>query len=309
MTMAMVAVGVGAAAVVGGATNAVMGANAARSAAEKQQNAANAAEGELQSGYNTASGLLAPTENLGFGAEDILAQLYGINSPTGSGTPGTGQAGGMGANGPNNGPTSIPGSAGTAGASGTGTPNTNFSSFYNSPGFQYAIQQAGQSTNALASAGGNLFSSGTLNSLNKNVQGVASGQYNNYVSQLLSMAGMGAGAASTNAGLATSTAANEANVTTGAGAAQASGVTGAAGAIAGGVNTAINGLTSAAGMAGGFGGAGAPNASGVAGATGIGGSIPTANPGYTLSYDANGNIVGQQPIMAGGTTPGAGVNV
>ena len=268
MTMGAIAIGVGAAAVAGGAANAILGSNAAKSAAEKQQNAANAAEGELQTGYNTASGLLAPTENLGYGAEDILAQLYGINSPTGSGTPGTSQAGGMGVNGPNAGPTSIPGSAGTPGASGGG-PNTNFSSFYNSPGYQYAIQQATRGTNAAASAGGNLFSSGTLNSLNQNIQGVASGQYNNYVSQLMGMAQLGAGAASTNAGLATGTAANEANVTTGAGAAQAAGVTGSAGAVAGGVNTAINGSVAASGLYSNYNAAspGAPNASGIQGTT------------------------------------------
>lgn len=284
MTMAFVAVGVGAAAVAGGAANAIIGSNAAKGAAEKQQNAANAAEGELASGYSTASGLLAPTENLGFGAEDILANLYGINSPTGSGTPGTSQVGGMGPNGAVNlSPTSINGGGAGATAATSGGPNTNFSSFYNSPGFQYAIQQATKSTNATASAGGNLFSTGTLNALNRNVQGVASQQYNNYVSQLLNMAQLGSGAASQNAGLATATAANEANVTTGAGAAQAAGITGAAGATTGGINTAINGITAAAGLYSnaGIGGVGQPNASGVS--SGAPGSenpymLPTVSP-------------------------------
>ena len=246
MSMGSIAAGVAVAGVAGGAAKAITGANAAKGAAEAQQNAANSAEGELATGYNTVASLEGPASSLGYGAEDILGSLYGINT-SGGATPQSSMTG----NAPGAGPTALNGNTNTAGATTPGattTNNPNYAAFYNSPGYQYALSQAAKTTNAGAAAGGNLFSTNTLNAVNTNVEGVASQQYGNYVNQLMGMAQLGQSAVGTTAQAAGQTAANEANVTTGAGAAQAAGITGAAGAVGGGISTAASALTSAASM-------------------------------------------------------------
>jgi hypothetical protein len=286
MTMGFIAAGVAVAGIAGGAANGIIGANAAKGAAAAQQGAANSAEGELQTGYNTVASLEGPASSLGYGAEDILGSLYGINTGAGA-TPQSSMAG----NAPGAGPTAI-GGAGNASAAttpgATTTGNANYASFYNSPGYQYALSQAAKTTNAAAAAGGNLFSTNTLNAVNTNVEGVAAGQYSNYVNQLTSMAQLGQSAVGQTAQAASSTAANEANVTTGAGAAQAAGITGAAGAVSGGINTALQASTAAGSL---YGVGLNPNSSGVNGANS---PLNSANTPlltqpltYTPSYNPN----------------------
>ena len=63
--------------------------------------------------------------------------------------------------------------------------------FYNSPGYQFSLSQGEGAINKQAAAGGSLYSSNTLGALNNYAQGTASNQYNNYISQLMGMAGMG----------------------------------------------------------------------------------------------------------------------
>lgn len=267
MTMGFVA-----ATVVGAAGSLISGnakSKGAEGAANAQVAAANTAEGQITSGYNTVSSLESPGMNLGYGAENILGQLFGIN--TGGGTPNAAMGGAGGG----------PSSLGNPSAGNT-SPNTNFSSFYNSPGYQYAINQAKIGTNALSSAGGGLFSSTALNALNTNVQGVASGQYNNYVQQLLAQAGIGQQAVGVTAGAAQSAAANNANLTVGKGAAVAGGVLGNAAANAGEATSVGSAITPALinsiqGMIGG------PNSSGV-GPQGNGSGTGIAGmPGLTSS--------------------------
>lgn len=87
-----------------------------------------------------------------------------------------------------------------------GTPD--YSAFNNSPGFQFALTQGDQAINRNASANGSLYTPNTMASLSNYNTGYASQNYNNYISQLLQSAGLGAQG---NSGLAsgiTSTGAN-----------------------------------------------------------------------------------------------------
>jgi hypothetical protein len=74
-----------------------------------------------------------------------------------------------------------------------------YSGFENNPGYKFAVQQGDQAINRQAAAGGNLYSTSTLANLGNYNQGMAAQQYQSYVQNLLSMAGIGNTAAS-NAG-------------------------------------------------------------------------------------------------------------
>lgn len=81
-----------------------------------------------------------------------------------------------------------------------GTPD--YSAFNNSPGYQFAVGQANQATDRTAAANGSLYTPNTLAMIGQNNAGYASSNYNNYISQLLQSAGLGAQG---NAGLASGT--------------------------------------------------------------------------------------------------------
>lgn len=81
-----------------------------------------------------------------------------------------------------------------------GTPD--YSKFNNSPGYQFAVGQANQATDRTAAANGSLYTPNTLSMIGQNNAGYASQNYNNYIQQLLTSAGLGAQG---NAGLASGT--------------------------------------------------------------------------------------------------------
>jgi hypothetical protein len=85
----------------------------------------------------------------------------------------------------------------------SGTGPSQAASFENTPGYQFALQQGMSGVNRNAAASGNLYSSGTLAAVGANQQGLASQNYQNYVGNLMSMAGLGGQAAGINAGAAT----------------------------------------------------------------------------------------------------------
>lgn len=68
----------------------------------------------------------------------------------------------------------------------------NYSGFTNNPGFQFAEQQGDQAINRNASANGSLYTPNTMAMLSQYNTGYASQNYNNYISQLMSSAGLGA---------------------------------------------------------------------------------------------------------------------
>lgn len=190
-------------------------ANASKNAAATAANAAQQGANTQLSMFNQTQANFAPQVQLGQGAANMLGNIYGI--------------GGVG------------GPAGSSPSS--NSPSANYSSFYNTPGYQFSLTQGQNAINRQASANGSLYSSNTLGALGNYTAGAASTQYNSYINQLLSMAGLGNAAASGTGQAATATGAGVANSLQNAGNANASGVLGTA-------NAYSNGIGAAAGQAG-----------------------------------------------------------
>ena len=241
--------GGGAGAVVGGIGSLIGGAlnsGAAGKAAAAQQAAAQQATQTQLSLLNATSQMNAPGRNLGYGADSALASLFGIPDPnaagttagysangglTALGTPGgtapaaSGQTGGGGPGG-----IGAPGSSSNGSTGTNANTNPNYAGFYNTPGYQFALGQSQQAIQRGASARGNLYSAGTLNQLNQNAAGYASQNYNNYVNQLMGLAGIGQNANSSTQSAATTAGNNIAQNQLNAGTANASGILGGTGA-------------------------------------------------------------------------------
>ncbi len=77
----------------------------------------------------------------------------------------------------------------------------NYSSFKESPDYQWTQQQGLQALDRSAAARGSLYSGGQSADVLNYSQGLASQQYNNYYNKLQNLAGMGQGAASALAGV------------------------------------------------------------------------------------------------------------
>lgn len=257
MAEVWVAATVAAAGTVGGA---MISANASKGAAAANMNAAQSANQTQLAEFQAAAGLQTPGRNLGYGADSLLAQLYGIPDPNAASTTqlyGANQSlngigglpGGVSGGGTANGliPGQVAATGGTQGKGGSGIPVTSgggapsagardFSNFFNTPGYQFNLNQGLQTINRQAAANGNLYSTNTLNQLGTYAQGVASNQYNNYVNQLMGLAGIGTGATNATQSAATTAGNNiSANQLT-AGNANASGILGSAGAFSGALN-------------------------------------------------------------------------
>lgn len=113
----------------------------------------------------------------------------------------------------------------------------NYSSFYNSPDYNFAFQQGNQATTNLLAAKGNLLSGGGLAALTKFGQGLASQQYQNYVGRLMGISGQGEQAAASLAQDSNQASNGMANSLYGQGTANASGLMGIANSLGGGVNS------------------------------------------------------------------------
>lgn len=221
----LAAAGVAAAGALGGAA---ISANASKSAAASQAaGAANAAQTQRDL-FNAQAAYSAPQRNLGYGADSLLAQLYGISDPNAAGANSQYGANAAGAafTGGDGG-----GTSGAPGATGQGAPN--YSGFYNSPGYQFSLSQGQNAINRQASANGSLYSSNTLGALGSYTAGAAGTQYNNYVSQLMGLAGLGGSAVAGTNAAAQNAGNNISSTQLSAGNANASGVLGSAGAWTG----------------------------------------------------------------------------
>jgi hypothetical protein len=134
-------------------------------------------------------------------------------------------------------------------ALGTNGQPANYSNFYNMPGYQFAVNQGTQAIQRQAASMGSAYTPNTAAAVGQYVTGTASQDYNTYISQLMSAAGLGSTA---NQGLQTANQATGNNISTlqqNQGQAQASGVTGASNAIGGlfGANGVGTSLIGAAG--------------------------------------------------------------
>jgi hypothetical protein len=171
----------------------------ATSAANAQVNAESAA----LAAQNQARSKLDPWINVGTGANYTLGSLYGIGS--------TGQPA----------PSRF---------------TNDFSTFTNSPDFQFAQQQGTLGLQRYENAAGLALSGGALKDVAQFNQGLASQQYGNYFNRLMQISQMGQGAAT--AGVS---GANAAAQTMGAiGQSTASGIIGGTNAITGGINSGIS---------------------------------------------------------------------
>lgn len=138
----------------------------------------------------------------------------------------------------------------------------NYSAFYNSPDYKFALQQGQQATQNLLSAKGGLASGGGLAALNQFGQGLASQQYQNYVGRLQQIAQGGLTAAQSLGQQSTQYAGLMNNAQGNYGAAKASGIMGEANAIGGafnsvggnmGMSSYVNRMNSGVPMGGGMG--------------------------------------------------------
>ncbi len=154
-------------------------ASGAKNAARMQGRAADAATAEQARQFDLSMAMTAPRRQVENQALNQLAQLYGLGGaagqPTGPIDPNTGQPIGVG---------------------GGGAPD--YSAFYNSPDYQFALQQGEQSAMRGASAMGNLRSGNTLAALTQYGSGLATQNFGNYINRLEGLAGMGADQAAAN---------------------------------------------------------------------------------------------------------------
>jgi hypothetical protein len=130
---------------------------------------------------------------------------------------------------------------GLPGANGQVT-SPNYSSFYNSPNYQFAFQQGQNATQNVLAAQGNLLSGSGLTALTNFGQGLASQQYGNYVNQLLGISGQGIQAGGALAGASTNAANSIANTFGSIGQSQAAGTIGSTNAITGAISGGVNNL-------------------------------------------------------------------
>lgn len=219
----------GAALIAGGAVaGAAISSSGAKSAANTAANASANATNAQQQMFNTTQANYKPQIELGQGAANMLGGIYGIGGVTGG-----------------------------TGATTKGTPSPNYAAFYNTPGYQFSLSQGEGAINKQAAANGNLYSSNTLGALGGYAAGQASTQYNSYINQLTTMAGLGNAASSGVGAAATATGQGEANSIQNAGNAQSLGILGQSNAF----SNAIGSLSNNSNLLGALNGGGTSNLS------------------------------------------------
>lgn len=198
---------VAAAAIVGGATlgSALIGSSAAKKASQQQAQAAQNALNFQQQVYQNNQGNLQPFISAGTGATNTLADMYGF--------------------GPNN-------RSGTA----------DFSKFFPSPDYTFAYQQGLQALDQSAASRGLLLSGGQVKAAQGYGQGLASQQFGNYFTRMMSLAQLGGSAANALTGSNNQSGQQIGNSFGNIGAAQASGTIGGANAVTGAVGSGVNNL-------------------------------------------------------------------
>ena len=201
--------GAGLVGVVGSGASALIGSNAAQSAAQTQANAANNAINTQLGIFNQTQANLAPYNQVGQSALSQLASLFGLG------------AGGSG-------PTASTAAAAT-------------SALQNYPGYQFGLQQGNLAQQQSAASQGLLLSGSQLQAAQQYGQNYAmANAWSPYVSQLSSLAGLGESAAAQTGSLGASTGSSVAQSQLAAGAAAASGTVGSANAITSGLSAATN---------------------------------------------------------------------
>lgn len=191
-----------AAVAVGSLAASKMQSDAAEAAGRRSANAADAATAEQRREYDQTRQDQMPWYNVGKGALSQLAGLYGLNT-TGAGAP-VGPVGGQ------------PGTAGyekgslLGGLAGGTSPD--YSAFYQSPDYQFALNQGLQGLDRSAAARGGLYSGGHQADVLDYAEGLATQNFNNYANRLSNLAGVGQSTATNLGNLGAQTASRIGNI-------------------------------------------------------------------------------------------------
>lgn len=224
---------VGAAGSVG---SALIGSSAAQKASSQQVAQEQQALNTQVAAQNEATATLAPYNDIGTGAAQQLANLYGISyAAQGNGQGSTSSTGVV---------TPANSNAANSSAGGQGVENAALANFTNTPDYQFAFQQGNKALDASLAANGQYFSGTQLQASQQFGQGLASQQYGNYYNRLLSLAQLGAQTGTSSAGNTLAAANSQANTTQAIGQSQAAGTIGSASALAGGVGSIGSNITS-----------------------------------------------------------------
>jgi len=130
--------------------------------------------------------------------------------------------------------------------------NGDFSGFYESPDYQFALQEGEKGTNRLAAATGRLGAGSHFKDMARFNQGLASQNYGNFYNRLAAGAGIGQTATNSTANAGQNYAANSGNLTMQAGNARASGYLGQGNAWGNALNQAMYGMGQGSGSTGAF---------------------------------------------------------
>lgn len=186
MPVGLVAAGVGAAGAVAGA--AIQG-SAAKSAAKTSAAAADRSLALQQDEFNQTTANNKPFLTTGTSALNRLAGLYGLDTVDENGNV----------------------------VKGTGQPSFNANdNFYQSPDYQFQLDQGIKGVDAGAAARGGLDSGATRKAEIAYAGNLASGQFNTYADRLRALAGIGQGAANAQSNAGSNYASNYTNTVTGA---------------------------------------------------------------------------------------------
>jgi hypothetical protein len=194
MSMAWIAVGT---AVVGAGASIYGAKKSAGATSSASQRAIDAENKRFEEGRAD----LAPYRQAGYGALDMISQLYGIpGAPAGAGTTGnrinpanTGFGGFDQFGNPRNG-MDLGGAPGTSGVPATAPTNRDLSAFYTSPNYDFVRSEGLRGvTNSRAAQGSGSGGNALRGSIGF-ASNLASGEFQNYVDRLFAVAGLGSGA-------------------------------------------------------------------------------------------------------------------
>lgn len=179
---------------------------------------------------------------------------------------------------------------------GEGGAAPDYSGFENTPGYQFAVQQGTQAINRQAAATGSAYTPNTLINVGNYVTNAANSNYNNYVQQLLSTAGLGAQGNSALSGANLTTGGNISQLQQNSGNAEASGIAGGSSSVGsllssllGGGGANSSGLLGAIGKL--IGGGSSGSGSGSGNSSGIyNPGLPTTGSDF-MNTDLGGNFL------------------
>jgi hypothetical protein len=167
--------------------SAAIGSSATKSAAKTSANAANRAADLQNEQFQQTRSDMAPWRNYGAGAMGMLAQIYGV--PYGAnGVSDMAAANDPGAAGNSN---ALAGGGQPTNALAAGGSPNRFGGFFTSPDYEFKRAEGLRDIERTAAGRGSLMSGGTLKALTRYGGDLASGEWNNYVNRLASLAGVG----------------------------------------------------------------------------------------------------------------------